>query len=279
MFHVEKIKPEDFPFAVQLSNTMNWNMTVEDFELAAKLEPEGCFVLLEGSERLGIATAVSFGKVGWFGNLIVKEEYRKEGAGSLLLKHALDYLKGSGVESVGLYAYTNLIDFYRGFGFRIDEEFLVLQGEPSALVTAEIMEKMQKQDVKALIDFDSRCFGAHRTKLLEHIVLGEGNLCYVCDCDGRIQGYGAAKVFEGMAEVGPLVCRRKHVDDALMLLETILSQLKGRNVFMCVPAKEKVLLDWLSEAGLQRDFQVTRMFLGPPAAANCLYVAESLERG
>jgi hypothetical protein len=82
MFRVEQMNPEDFPFAVKLSNTMNWNMTVEDFELALELEPEGCFILQDGSERFGIATTVSFGKVGWFGNLIVKEEARRKGAGA-----------------------------------------------------------------------------------------------------------------------------------------------------------------------------------------------------
>jgi hypothetical protein len=37
---------------------------MEDFEFAAKLEPEGCFVLFHGSERAGIATCVSFEKIG-----------------------------------------------------------------------------------------------------------------------------------------------------------------------------------------------------------------------
>jgi GNAT superfamily N-acetyltransferase len=279
MFRVEQMKPEDFLFAVELSNTMNWNMTVEDFELASKLEPEGCFILQEGSERLGIATTVSFGKVGWFGNLIVKEEVRRKGAGSFMLEHALDYLKGRGVETVGLYAYEHLVEFYKRFGFKVEEEFLVLQGEPASLVTAEILEKTQERDVQAIIEFDGKCFGACRTKLLEHILLDKSNRCYVSADGDNIAGYGAAKIFGNMAEVGPLVCRKGHVDDALIILESILSQLKGVNVFMCVPSKEKLLLDWLSEAGLRRDFQVARMFLGPAIAANCLYVAESLERG
>jgi hypothetical protein len=279
MLRVEQMKPEDFPFAVKLSNTMNWNMTMEDFELASKLEPEGCFILQEDSERLGIATTISFGKIGWFGNLIVKEEARRKGAGSLLIGHSLDYLKGRGVKTVGLYAYEQLVQFYKKFGFKIDSEFLVLQGEPASLVTAEILEKAEKQEFQAVIDFDGKCFGASRTKLLEHILLDKSNRCYVSSDGDNIAGYGAVKVFGKMAEVGPLVCRKSHVNDALIILESILSQLKGVNVFMCVPSKEKLLLDWLSEAGLRRDFQVARMFLGPAVAANCLYVAESLERG
>ncbi|MCW4047708.1 MAG: GNAT family N-acetyltransferase [Candidatus Bathyarchaeota archaeon] len=270
---------KDFTFAVQLSNTMNWNMTIDDFELATALEPEGCFILLQDSERLGIATTVSFGKVGWFGNLIVREEYRKRGAGSFLLRHALDYLKGAGVETVGLYAYPHLIKFYESFGFKVDEEFLELHGKPLPRTASETSRKIQRQDVDAVIDFDSQCFGACRTKLLEHIFREKKNLCYFSADEGGVKGYVAAKVFDGMAEVGPLVCHRKHVDAAVMLLEAVLSRLGELNVFMCVPAKETALLDWLSEAGFRSDFHVARMFLGPAVASNCLYVAESLERG
>ncbi len=76
MFQVKPMSFDDFPFATILANTMNWNMATEDFEFLASLEPEGCFVVFQGSERLGIATSISYGKVGWFGNLIVKEKYR-----------------------------------------------------------------------------------------------------------------------------------------------------------------------------------------------------------
>ena len=131
MFHVEKMEVDDFPFAVQLATTMNWNMTIEDFAFMVKLEPLGCHVQFHGQERVGIATSVSFGKVGWFGNFVVKENFRGEGAGSILMKHAIDYLKSKGVETIGLYAYPHLIEFYESFGFEPDEDFLVLHGASS----------------------------------------------------------------------------------------------------------------------------------------------------
>ena len=72
MFHAEKMRPEDFSFAVQLANTMDWNMAESDLEFMTKLEPDGCFVLLHGDEPVGMATCISYGKIGWFGNLAVK---------------------------------------------------------------------------------------------------------------------------------------------------------------------------------------------------------------
>jgi len=279
MFHVEKMKADDFSFAVQLANTMNWNMAVEDFEFMMKLEPQGCFVLFHGSERLGICTGVSFGRVGWFGNLVVKGGYRREGAGSLLVKHALDYLTNKGVKTIGLYAYPHLVSFYKSLDFKPDIDFLVLQGKTAFPQTEGIVRKAKKQDVPEVIDFDSQCFGANRKKLLEPILLDTGNLCYISTENDGIAGYVAAKVYGTMAEVGPLVCHANRVEAAVVLLKTILSRLNGLVVSMCIPKKEAVLLNMLSKAGFREDFGVARMFLGAAVAKNCIYMAESLERG
>jgi GNAT superfamily N-acetyltransferase len=279
MFHVEKMKADDFPFAVQLANTMNWNMAVEDFEFTMKLEPQGSFVLFHGSERLGICTSVSFGRVGWFGNLIVKGGHRREGAGSLLVRHVIDYLKNKDVETIGLYTYPHLVSFYERFSFEPDTDFLVLQGKAGLLQTEGAVRKAKQQDVPEVIDFDSQCFGANRKKLLEPILLDTGNLCYIAIENDGIAGYVAAKVYGTMAEVGPLICHANHVEAAVVLLKTILSRLNGLDISMCIPKKEAALLNMLSKAGFREDFGVVRMFLGSAVAKNCIYVAESLERG
>jgi ribosomal protein S18 acetylase RimI-like enzyme len=281
MFRAETMRTEDFPFAVQLANTMNWNMASEDFEFMSKLEPQGCFVLFRGAERLGVATSVSFGKVGWFGNLIVQEKRRRKGAGIFLVKHAIKYLKSTGVETIGLYAYPQLIEFYKNFGFKPDEDFLVFQGKAVSPVTERTLQiqMARKQDIPALMDFDYQCFGAYRKKLLEPLLLSRGNLCYISTGNDEIIGYGAAKVYEDMAEVGPLVCRQNHVEVAQALLQTILGKLNNLNIFICVPTAETALLELLSKTGFRENFRVARMFLGPAVAKNCTYIAESLERG
>jgi predicted N-acetyltransferase YhbS len=270
---------DDFPFAVQLANTMNWNMTVEDFEFMVKLEPLGCFVQFHGQERVGIATSVSFGKVGWFGNFVVKENFRGEGAGSILMKHAIDYLKSKGVETIGLYAYPHLANFYESFGFRPDVDFLVLQGKAVLPATKELLKAAKKQDVPEVVDIDCECFGVDRRKLLEPILLNKSNLCYVSTENSEIIGYVAAKVYDKMAEVGPLMCKANRAKAAVLLLKTILTRLNGLNVFVYIPKKETELLSILFKAGLKEDLQVVRMFMGPAVAKNCIYTAESLERG
>ena len=85
MFSARSMSAEDFAFAINITDQMNWDLTEADFAFMLRLEPEGCFVLLDGSEKVGIATTVSFGELGWFGNLIVQNDKRKKGGGSYWL--------------------------------------------------------------------------------------------------------------------------------------------------------------------------------------------------
>lgn len=279
MFNVKKMSIEDIEFAVQITDTMNWNLTEKDFEFMMNLEPEGCFVLLYNSERVGITTTISFGRVGWIGNVIVNENHRRKGAGDTLLRHAINYLKSRGAETIGLYSYMEKVNFYTRLGFKRESEFTVLKGESSASSVEEAnIIKAGESDIQKIIDFDSLYFGASRGKLLEKIANLKGNLCYYIG-KGEIFGYAMAKVYDRYAEIGPLLCQRAHSDAAAALLKAVLNKLDGFEVSMCLPKKEENLISMLLDAGFTEDFDVARMFSGPLAFKECIYIAESLERG
>jgi N-acetylglutamate synthase-like GNAT family acetyltransferase len=279
MFHVKEMSLEDLKFAVRITDTMGWNLVEDDFKFFMQLEPGGCFVLLSDSERIGLATTVNFGEIGWIGNVIVDQDQRKQGAGSLLVEHCVNHLKSKKVETVSLYAYVDRIRFYERLGFQYDTEFTVLKGKGfSSLVEASLKEAA-KEDVQKIIDYDCSCFGASRRKLLEPILLDPDNLCYISIEDRRISGYAIAKVYGQTAEIGPLVCPLGRNDLAIDLPKAILHRLNGFEVSMCLPKKEHVILNMLMDAGFKESFPVARMFSGRPLVENCIYVAESLERG
>ena len=273
------MKKSDFDFATKLANTMDWNMAPEDFQFNLNLEPKGCFVVCNGRERVGIATCVSFGQIGWFGNLIVKEKYRNKGVGSLLVRHALRYLEEKGAETVGIYAYRDLVKFYGKLGFKTEQEFTVYSAETLGSMKAEIMPTVGLIDVGELERFDAACFGGERKRLLDSIILGKGNLSYVKREENTVEGYVAATVYEQMAWVGPMICREGRSDVAIELLGAVLPNLAGKSVYAVLPKKETVAAGKLLSAGFKEDFSVLRMFSGPSVAKNCIYMAESLERG
>jgi GNAT superfamily N-acetyltransferase len=279
MFKVKTMSPQDFEFAVKITEPMEWGLTKSDFEFMIELEPEGCFVLFDDSERIGIATTVSYGKVGWFGNLIVSPGKRKKGGGSLLVKHAIKYLADRNVETVGLYAYFDKIPFYTQLGFKYDSEFSVLKGKnfPSPILCN--VKEARKQDVKKVIDYDETCFGASRKKLLKPILLYSSNFCYMLTENNKVTGFIVAKVYDCMAELGPLICKSDRDDIAINLVNATLNRLEGFEVSICIPKKEKPIINMLKKSSFNENFRVARMFFGPCVTNKCTYIAESLERG
>jgi GNAT superfamily N-acetyltransferase len=279
MFRVKTMSSEDIEFAVQITSQMNWNLAVADFEFMTELEPNGCFVLLQDSERIGLATTINFGAVAWFGNLIVNESRRGKGAGSLLVEHSIEYLTSGHAKSIGLYAYMEMIPFYTRLGFEKDSEFTVLTGKGSRSPVDSTARNAERHDLQAIIKFDRLCFGASRRKLLEPIILDHDNICKVSAEGGRVNGYAVAKVYGHMSEIGPLVCQKRREDVAINLLKAILLGLERYEVSMYVPSRESIILDSLRKLGFADSFRVARMFRGPPVANDCIYTAESLERG
>jgi GNAT superfamily N-acetyltransferase len=273
------MSPEDFEFAVQITDLMNWNLTAGDFEFMVELERDGCFVLFEDSERIGLATTVNFGSVAWFGNLIVDESHRGKGAGTQLVRHSIAYLMSKHVETIGLYAYMDRIPFYERLGFKYDSEFTALNGKGSCLPVKPAAREANSQDLQEIVEFDKSCFGASRRKHLEPIILDPGNLCYIYAEQERMVGYVVAKVFRNMGEIGPLVCQKGREDVALNLLGAVLDRLEGCEVTMYVPNKECTILNSLKMLGFAEGFHVARMFSGPLLAKDCICMAESLERG
>lgn len=279
MFHVKTMSKEDFPFAVQTTRRMNWGLSEADFEFASELEPDGCFMLLDDNEKIGLATNINYGKIAWFGNLIVNEDKRNKGAGSTLVTHSLEYLKSKKVETVGLYAYMERIPFYTRLGFKSDVEFMVLKGKGFTLEPAIEAEQVTGDDLEEIMNFDQQCFGASRKKLLEPIISDPDNLCYAVHEKDEISGYCVAKKFGNQAELGPLVCKRKDSKIAVELLKKVLDKLAGVEVSLLVSSKESLINSALRKAGFHESFKVQRMFHGPPADDERLCVAESLERG
>jgi len=273
------MQPADLPFAVKLANTMKWDMTTEDFSFNMKLEPEGCLVLFDGQERVGVATCINYGTAGWFGNLVVSQECQKRGAGTFLLNHAISYLQNKGVTLIGLYAYPHLLDFYGKLGFKPDTEFLVLKAKTISTKKNMQLKQADIEDLQKIAKFDHQHFGASRKKLLEQIFLGKQNFFYLIQEKSKIIGYAATKIASGTAEVGPLVCIKNQPKAAVALLNAILSKLNGSEGIMCVPATQQSLIETAALAGFREESRLLRMFLGAHIGEDCWYLAESLERG
>ncbi|HYB68127.1 MAG TPA: hypothetical protein VEC97_01115, partial [Candidatus Acidoferrales bacterium] len=62
-------------------------------------------------------------------------------------------------------------------------------------------------------------------------------------------------------------------------LRATLGALKGLETSVFVPKREKRIVSTLLDSGFHESFRVERMFHGPQVNKECVYMAESLERG
>lgn len=279
MLQIRTMSNVDLPFAVQITGQMGWNLVEDDFKFMIELEPEGCFVAVDNGERIGLATTISYGNIGWFGNLVVNEAYRNKGTGSKLVKHSIQYLLRKHVRTVGLYAYENRVHFYNTLDFKYDSDFIIMKGRGLLSPSNSNVRKAQENDMAKILEFDKSCFGSSRRKLLEPIIHDEDNLCYIITEDNDVLAYAIAKVYRGMAELGPLVCTAGRETLPIELLSTILNKLNGVEISLLIPTQETMMINMLENRGFNKEFRVVRMFHGPPMFKNCIQTAESLERG
>jgi GNAT superfamily N-acetyltransferase len=270
--------PDDYDFAVRLTDTMGWNLVPDDFEFMRTLEPDGCFTAFTGSTRVGLSTTISYGSVGWLGNVIVHEEARSQGVGSFLVQRSIEYLRSKRVTTIGLYAYPERLRFYRRFGFHPSSTYAVLKGTRRRYPTRGTGRRVAGEALERIAAFDRVCFGAPREKLLMPILRNPENRCYAAMDAETLIGFVACKVYDGFTEVGPLECSSGRIDVARDLLATVLREVQG-DVSLFVPEEVHALLAALDPMGFTEEFTVVTMYLGHPPRRYCVYTPESLERG
>lgn len=279
MFYVRRMSAEDYSFAVRLTDTKIWGFVEEDFRFMRELEPDGCFTLFDGSKRVGIVTSISFGRMGWLGTLIVEEKHRRKGAASQLVNHVINYLTGKGAQKIGLYSYMDAVRFYGRFGFKYDSAFTVFEGKAFKSQAKSNIKEAKEEDLQRIVEYDRSCLNASRRKLLEAIFHKIKSLCYVYEERGQVCGYVMAKVYDGLAEIGPLICNRECSEVAIDLIKTVFNKIDGYHVTLCIPKKESAIKDFLVKSGFKESFDIARMFLKPVSIKDYIYMAESLERG
>ncbi len=275
---IRKMRRSDFSFAIRLTDTMNWDLTERDFAFMMELEPEGCFVALADSKRVGITTTTHFGRIGCIGNVIVDEQCRSQGIGVKLVKEAIRYLSEKSATTIALYAYQNTVEFYERLGFQVDHHLIRFtgQGQRNQENCANV-RGMTQPDLEEAISMDHKCMNWNRERLLRRKFTESGDLCYVARENGKLIGFVMADRYR--QEIGPLICRVDRDEEAINLLKTVLRKLVSVDVGIGVSEKRRRIADVLVGMNFKEEFRVTLMHLGESLpTTRCIVAMESLER-
>ena len=168
----------------------------------------------------------------------------------------------------------------KGLGFEEDEHFIKLSGT-GIPINFESCRKASDEDLKDIVELDSKIFGFNRKKVLDKICKESKNECYVMISNKEIVGFLLSKRSINDVDIGPWVCEPKYFNQSLELLKAILNSANGMKINMGTKAKNLTLVNNLKKMGFKIDFGVIRMFYKgkKPSMFDNFLAIESLERG
>ncbi len=281
MIQIREMTQNDFDYALRLTDLMKWDYSLRDFEWMIYFEPKGCFIATDDDKRIGITTTITYENLGWIGNVIISPKYQRRDVGSKLVEHAIEYLESKSMDFIGLYSYPETSRFYRNFGFDEDEQFIEFVGKGSEHSNKEC-RMIAPEDLEYVLEFDIKCFGANRKKVLTRIFKNFNNFCWVTGSNKEIIGYIMGTGSATVAEIGPWICDPKYFEKGIGLLKAFLSNNKGIKINLGIIAKNIELANKLKELQFEIDFEILRMFYKgkkPEMRENFIFAIGSLERG
>ena len=222
--HVVKDKG-DLDYAVKLTHDEHWYYTHLEIGRMLELDPEGSFVFEERGKRLGFITTVSYGRTGVVGHLIVSHDARRRKIGETLLKEAIEYLEGRGVDSIMLYSSGDGQKLYSRHGFTVRQPALVLHTrlEKGNIRTKELKcDPMTAKDLPAVIEMDNELFGDDRSRVMKIMYRDYPQGAFKLERDGRLVGFIMGRPDHVGYDLGPWACVSKDPHDAEALFESLL---------------------------------------------------------
>lgn len=237
---IRTIKPLDFNFIIGLAALENIKYSKKDLKRIIDFEPEGCFIALDGEQRLGIVTTITYGNVGWIGNLFVERSTRRRGTGTKLVKEALEYMQKKDVKIPKLYCFPNRVAFYRKLGFKTEINVQVMVGKGRKTSFSEVNE-LSEDTLNEILPLDKKIFGADRSHLLHRLQQEFPKNCFSAYHKKKLVGYIMANGSEDEFELGPWVCLPKYQNRyGEQLLKAGINSLDKKIIDLSTPLNNKM---------------------------------------
>jgi GNAT superfamily N-acetyltransferase len=276
--HVRLMTEADVPLGMRLKASNGWNQTEADWHRYLDLQPNGCFVASLNDTPVATLTTCIFGPVAWIAMVLVDADYRGQGVGKALMRHALDFLEGEGVRSIRLDATPLGQPLYEKLGFEAEYVLQRYEGTlPAGGAVAEV-ERLPADPPDDLFRLDQRVTGTDRRKLLGRLVQEfpeAGGM--VRRADG-IEGFCLARPGARALQIGPCIALGTA---GRRLLENARRTYGGRCVFIDIPTENRAAVHWAEEIGLSVQRPLLRMCRGPLPGEQmtCLWASSGPEMG
>ncbi|MFW9770959.1 MAG: GNAT family N-acetyltransferase [Candidatus Heimdallarchaeota archaeon] len=257
---IRNLSYNELDFALKLTEFENWGTSKEELEDLYLFSPKGFFVSDSNGNLEGIISTACYNTFGFIGNLIVLNQFRNQGVGSNLIKHAIDYLLSLGIKNIMLDAVPEMCLLYKRFNFKSFCRSLRLEGEVDPNSSSHI-RLMTKKDLTSVISLDKKHFKGNRSFLLQRRFSLHPELCYVLSRKDELKGYIMGIPKKDHIFIGPWVVDPKELKPYL-LLQNLISNIDNRKIRIGILDKNQLALRIVSEFNLNEYFYSIRMILG-----------------
>jgi len=258
---IRRLRERDIDRAIELTDLEHWGYTPADFQRLLALAPKGCFAAEREGRVVGVLSTTAYGPVAYLGAVIVDPAFRGQGVGEAMMRAALEHLDGSGVETVVLNAYLNVIPFYEKLGFRREYTNYRWEGTQDGGPAPEI-HPVRHADLKRVASFDAGYFGADRWSLLDRLASEFPGSFLVSESSGEIEGYIVGNAAPESCEIGPWVVAPGHAAVARDLFHSLLLAAEAKAYAFSAPMPNADAQAFAQELGLREVFQTLRMVRG-----------------
>jgi GNAT superfamily N-acetyltransferase len=260
----------DLPAAMRLKSQAGWNQVEADWRRFLEMQPDGCFVAeLDGAAGGPVGTTVTciFADVAWIAMVLVDADLRRQGIGTALLHHALEFVDRRGVASVRLDATPLGKPLYEKLGFATEYTLSRYAGDSAALASRTGCEQdcvkrpTQPGELERLIALDRGVTGTHRRKYLERLFVDNAEGIRIFEGAAGIEGYLMVRPGSDALQVGPCVGT---LQACVALLDETAARHAGQSVFLDVPTRNLAAVHFAEIQDLKVQRTLVRMCRGRP---------------
>jgi len=278
MIEIRQLIIDDLRLGLRLSRQAGWNQTESDWLRFMNMEPEGCFVAELDGCPVGTTTTCIFEKVAWIAMVLVDKEVRRQGVGTKLLKHSINYLDMRKVKTIRLDATAAGQPIYEKLGFVPEYELarfegIAWQGKTGPVITEAVTELFTD-----MIEFDRQMTGTNRAKMLSLLFKEFPGNTHILTHHDKIEGFIAMRPGANAVQIGPCIAT---MNAGPALLSDALDRCAGKPVFVDIPTGNVHAVKIAESSGLRMQRCFTRMYRGEKVKDNikALWAGSGPEKG
>lgn len=253
----------DLSAIAALRESVGWG--AQEWALRAVLEPPHarCLLIIDPRDEIvGVGSGISYGALGFVGNMVVAESHRRRGIGATLLEAIIEFLANErSCTRLELFATDSGRALYARYGFALTDPSTTVQVPRSTRLESDPTTLISEgADLDELADYDAERFGGDRMPLLRMMLSDPERPMLVARRNGAVAGYAWLRT-DG-PRLGPFLADSPAVA-ATLLADAFRRVPHPEDLSLNLPSANEPGAKWLRELGVELEEWDGRMARGP----------------